>query len=441
MEAIIYTRVSHQGRSISIRDQEKECRAFCERKDIPVRAIFSDDGISASRYGKHRPGWAAVKAELRQGDILVVWEASRAHRDLAEFVALRDLCASLNVPLSYSGRILDFSEGDDRFSGGIDALVAERESEDIKKRVRRGVDSAARAGSPHSRPPWGYKSAPREVDEFGTFRAAWEIDPVEGPRVKEAAERLLGGQSLRAVLRWLGETGYAPSSLSNLRRVVTNPAIAGQRVHQGNVLREATWPALITERQREQLEVNFDHALLTRGYTCHPGPEPKYLLSYVAMCAKCDGPLGPVLRKHRGPNKESYTCLNGCCQRLMRRFDAEVEAELFDVLSKIKPPDEQPAPEVDDTELQDAKKLLNEWIRAAEKGEVGPQAFARVERSLTARIAGLNRPASPSRKRRTSPEEIRKNWQRYTMRRRREVIRAFLTVKLLPGGVVDIKAI
>lgn len=119
MDAVIYTTVSNVAGSTSVQDQETECRGVCERHNWPVRAVFRDDGISASRYGKDRPAWAALKAELRQGDILVVWEASRAHRDLAEWVALRNLCAQLNVPLSYAGRILNLANGDDRFVGGL----------------------------------------------------------------------------------------------------------------------------------------------------------------------------------------------------------------------------------------------------------------------------------------------------------------------------------
>lgn len=233
-QAVVYVRVSHANRSISVEDQERECRQFCERNDRPVRALFTDDGISASRYGKHRPAWEAMKAELRKGDVLVTWEASRATRDLAEYVSLRDLCAERGVLFSYGGEVLDFSHGDDRFSGGLKILLAEQESEQLKARVRRGKRSSAIAGRPSTRPPWGYR---HKTVDGAKVPGVWEHDPHEAPRVREAVRRFLAGQSQRSILEWLRDTeGWTPSSPTNLQRAVRNPALAGYRVHQGQIV-------------------------------------------------------------------------------------------------------------------------------------------------------------------------------------------------------------
>src|SRR5258708_6762432 len=131
MDAVIYTRVSRdaKGERVSVQSQERECRVVCEGNGWPVRSVYCDNSIGASRFSADRPEWQRVKAELRRGDVLVVWESSRAQRDLEEFITLRNLCAEKDVRLSYQGRVLDLSEGDDRFTGGLDALLAERESE------------------------------------------------------------------------------------------------------------------------------------------------------------------------------------------------------------------------------------------------------------------------------------------------------------------------
>ncbi len=39
---------------------------------------------------------------------------------MAEYVLLRDLCAELEVPLSYAGKLLNLNDGDDRFTGGFE---------------------------------------------------------------------------------------------------------------------------------------------------------------------------------------------------------------------------------------------------------------------------------------------------------------------------------
>src|ERR1700730_17694075 len=193
MQALIYTRVSRdtqEGRSVD--DQERECRTECERQGWPVRAVFCDNNISASRYGNRRPEWERLKTELREGDVLVVWEASRAGRDLQEHVNLRNLCAEKGVPLSYGGKVVDLTLGDDRFAAGLDALIAERESEQIRLRVLRGKRAGALEGRRGGRVPWGYQKV---------SPAVWEPDPVEAPRVREAVERILAGESHNAVYR------------------------------------------------------------------------------------------------------------------------------------------------------------------------------------------------------------------------------------------------
>jgi site-specific DNA recombinase len=241
VDAVIYTRVSRDsagGRSVE--DQLRECRQECDRNGWPVRAEYCDNSFGASRYSGDRPEWRRLKGDLRKGDVLVVWEASRAQRDLQEWVELRSLCAELHVPLSYAGRVLDLTSGDDRFTGGLDALVAEYESERIRTRVLRGKRASAADGRPMSRPPWGY-IATREVDAQGRLRPQWEPDPVEAPRVREAVERLLAGESQYAVLEWLKATdGYAPTTPTTLRRALLNPALAGLRQHQGEVVGPAS---------------------------------------------------------------------------------------------------------------------------------------------------------------------------------------------------------
>src|SRR6516164_1177897 len=96
MRAIIYTRVSadQTGQGRSVASQEAECRAVCERNGWEVAEVLCDNDIGASRWsGKDRPEYKKLATILRQGDVLVTWEASRAQRDLDEYVELRKLCA------------------------------------------------------------------------------------------------------------------------------------------------------------------------------------------------------------------------------------------------------------------------------------------------------------------------------------------------------------
>ena len=69
---------------------------YVERQGWTLVRVFDDNDRSASRYArKPRPEYARLKNFLIAGgaDVLVMWEGSRAQRDLRDFLALRDLCA------------------------------------------------------------------------------------------------------------------------------------------------------------------------------------------------------------------------------------------------------------------------------------------------------------------------------------------------------------
>jgi site-specific DNA recombinase len=434
VDAVIYTRVSRdaKGERVSVQSQERECRAVCERNAWPVRAVYCDNSIGASRFSADRPEWKRLKADLRQGEVLVVWESSRAQRDLEEFITLRNLCAEKDVRLSYQGRVLNLSEGDDRFTGGLDALLAERESEYIRKRVLRGKLDAAEAGKPATRPPWGYRRV--GVGE-------WEPDPDEAPRVREAAERLLAGETQYAVFEWLKATeGYAPTTPTTLRRALLNPALAGLRQHQGEVVGKASWPAIITTEQHEQLKSRDRRMKALHGFSSQPGPEPRHLLSGIAKCGVCDEGLRYRAQEGRKPY---YDCRKGHVSRLADMLDKAVEDEIFKRLSAVDPSDYE-SDDADDSaviaEIEELERQLAEWEAEAIAGQVSPGAFGRAERDLTARIEALRGKIETPSELELDPAQ----WPELTMSERRYIVRSLVDVvvpklarrvRALPGDV------
>jgi site-specific DNA recombinase len=427
--AVIYTRVSRaKVGARSVEDQEKECRDQCVRNGWDVRAVYCDNSIGASRHSVgDRPQWKKLQKDLRSGDILVVWEASRAQRDLEEFVALRNLCARLEVPLSYAGRVLDLTLGDDRFVGGLDALIAEREAEQIRTRVLRGKRAAAADGRAPGRPPWGY----RRVDT-----AKWEPDPVEAPRIRQAVERLLSGESQYSILRWLQATGRAPTVATNLRRALCNPALAGLYIHNGDVVGKAQWQPIITEEQHHQLVGRGKAMKRAYGFNSQPGPEPKHLLSGLAMCGKC----GEGLRRRTYANRKStYECRMGHVARLAEDLDRTIEKRLFDRLSKVNPTKFEGDTAGVSAALGEIGKIeehLEEWIAKSIAGEVTAAAFSRIEKGLRERITSLQPQASPPQFGGVDLTKIQANWGRMPMREKRAIVRAFFRITVKPIGRV-----
>lgn len=420
MDAVIYTRVSSDptGGGRSVTDQERECRAVCERNGWPVRQVFTDNDRGASRYSGDRPAWRALKADLRRDEVLVCWEASRSTRDLEEHILLRNLCAELGVLLSYSGgTTLDLREGEDRFRGGLDALLSEHEAERIRTRVLRGKRSAAAEGRPSTRPPWGY----RRVDV-----AKWEPDPIEAPRVREAVERLLAGETQYAVLEWLRETdGYSPASPTRLRRALINPALAGLRKHQGEVVGKAAWEPIITEEQHRRLVARTEWMAARYGFNSQPGPEPKYLLSGIAKCGVCGDGLRYYLR--RGRVIPVYWCYKGHVSRAVPMLDKAVEDELFRRLADVDP--SQYETDDDDSsavldEMEELEQQLREYEAEAIAGRISAGAFGRVEQGLRERIEALRAKIIEPSELELDPDE----WPGLPMVEKRRIIRGLFEI-------------
>lgn len=433
--AVIYNRVSHANRSISVADQERENRATCERNGWPVRRVFTDDGISASRYGSERPEWIALKRFLEPGDILVVWEASRAGRDLAEYVALRQLCVEKSVKFCYSGKVLDLSKGDDRFTSGIDVLVAERESELIKERSLRGKRSAALEGRASGRPPWGYRQKV-DPDTQAPIRCAWEPDPIEAPRVREAVRRFMAGETQNSIYQWLVESeGWTPSGRRAFQRALVNPALAGVKVHHGKEQGAGKWEPILSQQEHQALVNKVDALKRAYKHVSWPGREPRFLLTGIATCGKCGKPV--VHRTFRDSRNNGYGCPDSHVSMPVAEVDREVEDEMLELLTTIRPSryGQTEDPEIQQAidEIAEIEREIDSWVEAASRREVTREAFVKIEKGLRNRIVAL-RPKTVGKAQimNVNFEDLQDGWLNGGLRQRREMARAFLRISLEP---------
>lgn len=385
--AIIYCRVSQDstGQARSVTSQESECRAMCEREGWDVAEVLTDNDLGASRWsGVARPEYERLQDILRPGDVLVTWEASRAQRDLAAYVALRDLCHERGVLWAYSGRTYDLARGDDRFGTGLDALIAEREADQIRERVLRGKRAAALTGRPSGALPFGYR---RTLE-------GWEIDENAAPVVQEITRRVIAGEPIRAISRDLNRRGAPtpdkdpenpkPWDNTRIRAMFRSPSIAGVRIHRGEIIGQASWPAIITEAEWHQVRAIFDDP--TRSTTT--GRAPRHLLSGIARCGVCGEPL-----RYRKPSRQrpGYACANYHVGRRADLVDEVVVGVIVgrlgmddarDVFSR---PDDSHTRAVD--ELRALRSRLEAFADSAADGEITPAAFARIEARLLPQIA------------------------------------------------------
>ncbi len=442
--AIIYTRVSSDpnDRGRSVEEQETECRAVCARNRWEVVDVLSDNDRSASRYAtKDRPQYRKLIKVVESGgaDVLVTWEASRALRDLADYLRLRDLCERQGVLWSYSGRTYDMAESDDRFSTGLDALLAERESDQTRKRVLRAVRANADKGRPHGKVLFGYR---REYDPV-TRELIGQVPDDGGTAevVREAARRVLAGETPYAVAQDFNRRGVLPPrgaprgwDLTQVKRLCVNPGYAGKRVHQGKVIGEATWPPILDESTHLALVARLGDP----RRRSQRDSAVRHLLSGIAVCGVCDGRVR--VQKNRG--FLAYLCVDGF--HVSRREDVLDEYVTETVLRWLERPDNaerltEPADEETAAalaEARDKRARLDGFYDAAAAGELTPQALARIEARLLPEIEAAEHRAQAAV---TSPlvadvagVEARQRWARLSLPQRREIISTLMSIRIMP---------
>jgi len=335
----LYARISEDplGLEEGVERQLADCRDLARSRGWSVVAAHRDNGISAYKGG-HRPGYAALMAQVEASavDQVVVYMTSRLWRNASERVRDRERLRKAAVGIAaVRGPDLDFSSANGRMLAGILGEVDEHESGVKAERVARAAEKRAQDGQPNGAVPFGWR---REQTFDGRGRRL-SFHDVEEPNaaevVREIVARLLVGDSLNLIARDLTSRG-APSPRgkgwipSSVRKVALRPGNAALRVHQGEVLGPAAWPALINEDKHARVT-----ALLGDPARRHSKSGAiKHLLSFgtVARCGVC----GERLRVAVKGGNALYVCnaTRGCVGRRQERVDAMVEAVAVERLSR-----------------------------------------------------------------------------------------------------------
>ncbi|MDT0209022.1 recombinase family protein [Curtobacterium sp. BRD11] len=281
------------------------------RPDAPYR----DADRSASRYTKkQREGFQRLVDDLESGDfgadVLAVWESSRGSRRVREWADLIDLCAKNRVRIwvTTHGRLYDPRNSRDRRSLHEDAVDAEYESDKTSERLLRSVRASAERGVPHGKNLYGYV---RVYDSQSRRLLRVEEHPEQAAVVREAANRVLNGDSFRAIARDFNTRGLParrPSRVEQrsdlgwtapaVKQMLTTVAYAGKREHKGEIVADAVWPALYDFSTWQKLQ-----ALMYPASRRRTNDWPaKHLLAGIAICAVCGGRLH-VGRQNAGKKK------------------------------------------------------------------------------------------------------------------------------------------
>lgn len=420
----IYARISEdrEGDAAGVERQVEDALALAEARGFTVADRFIDNDRSAYS-GRVRPEWKRMLAELSAGNVttVIAWASDRLYRtsrdqlDLMEAVRI----AGGTIATVKDGEV-DPASAEGRMRMGILANVAEFESARKAERVTRASEQRAASGKPHGRPSFGWKLEAGE----------WVLDPEQAALVREAAKRVIGGESCGSIVADWNAQGLQTAAGADtwdhraLRKILRRPVNAGLRIYRGDIVGKATTPAILDVESWEAVLGR----LSARGGQRRPR---RYLLTGMVACAAD----GERLVGHRA-KLEGYECVK-CGRRITSaRLDALISDAVLDAIATPRLAAKLARARNDTKEsdalrdLDRADKRLSELASMYGSGDLDTAEYR------AARQAAQERRAEAARRlqsRRGSlvlvealgaPEGIRALWVRQPVAWRREVIRA-----------------
>jgi hypothetical protein len=199
---------------------------------------------------------------------------------------------------SVTGEV-DLATSEGRLFARIQGAVANKSSEDMSRRIRRKQLELAEAG----------KLINGGARAYGYSRDGMSVVPDEAEIIREAAQRVLAGDSLRSLVADFHGRSIKGSSgkfMSNatLRAMLQSARISGQREHHGKIVAKGEWPGVITPEETAKLRALFSDPKrrMNRGgrggYT--------YLLTGLLRCGVCGQPMRARPKK---PGERRYACI------------------------------------------------------------------------------------------------------------------------------------
>lgn len=288
-----------KGTSLQIGRQHRENRAYIDRVDPGARVIeMQDDGVSGF-LDKMRPGFNAALDLVanRQVDAFIAWHADRISRNVEVTARVVNACQAAGVELHTA--LGGWHADPTRLY--IESVLAEAESRQKRERQL---------------------SKHRELADTGGFTGGqrrFGYEPTNPPTVRESeaaiirdmAGRLLLGESLASLARWLNDAGIATArgseawGPSQVRSLLLNPRLIGVRLFNGERLASA-FPRIMDDALFLAVGDYLGNPM--RRTTDSRAGKGKHLLTGIAVCDLCSAPVAGLARKD---GRFLYRC-TGC---------------------------------------------------------------------------------------------------------------------------------
>jgi site-specific DNA recombinase len=430
----IYCRISQdrEGRRLGVRRQEEDCRALAEQLGYRIVDVFIENDIGAStRSKKPRPEFDKMISLAPGVDAILSYSSGRLTRRPMESERLIQLYETQGTLIHYvNARDNDLSTARGRSRARDDARRDAEEVEEMSERVKRDVDRRIAEGVPHG----GTRA-------FG-WTKAHQLDPVEAPILAELAARALAGESLKSLgrdlydrnipqVRWHAPLVMKPWPYQVVRKMLTNPRIAGIRTHEGEEVGKATWPPIVDMPTWQSLKTLFSDSSRHSGGTAGR----VHLLTGLARCGECDRPINirSSSSKERGKRRR-YWCPACSLYRVVEPVDLYVTSVVVRMLEDYR---DTPAA-VDPQALRNVEDLRDRIKAAridfAQDDTLTPQDLRETLRLLRGRLEAEEAKLIPSRRSHTlagaTGPDAAVAWASLNLDRRRALIDSLVDIRL-----------
>lgn len=488
----IYCRISEAADDLGVKRQEKHCRRLGERRGwtLAHARIYIDNDITAARKNgelPERPDFDRLRADIQAGEVdgVLAYDLDRLLRDPFEaeqFYLVAEQAGMYRILTEADD--VDISTGHGLMVARIKAAVAAEEVRKIRQRVAAKKLERAEKGLPAGggRRAFGWSCHPRvrepkctrrRCPHDETCRARLEerakpcaipgcahdrgmsLVEAEADGLRRAAVMILDGSTLEAAATMLDEAGlpatpgqkWDPKVLS---RVLKSPRMVARRQHQGEIIGDAAWPAILDTKTWQRVRDEL-------GRRQHfVAPYREHLLGGVARC-KCEAKLyAQVTTRHGEKGPVVYSCKKergGCggvsivADRLEERVVTEVGSwfatkEMADRITALIVGDEVDEVAELEAEVLAAEERLRaiarereelglDWVEVEESRRV---VKARLETARSKLSAARRRAAVRSPLGQVTVEEIAEAWAGGDPATRREIIAALARVTVRSVG-------
>jgi DNA invertase Pin-like site-specific DNA recombinase len=338
--------------------------------------VFVDDGISGAEF-KNRPSFLRLMSALKPRApfaVLIVSEESRLGRESIEtsFVIKQLIQAGVRV-FCYldGGRERRLDSPTDKLMMSLTAFNDEMERDKARQRAYDAGLRKARAGYCTGRRKFGYDRHPIVVNGLRSH-TEWRINPGEADVMRRIFARAFAGAGNQRICRELNDDGIKPIdggtwSPTTIQNMLTSPMYRGEIVwnmsHARNawgerkrvdvppsewiripmpslrIVDDVTWYGV--QQRKRTVTAHLTAISASRG-GARRDRDSAYLLTGLARCPDCDGPITVIsrpasysaaaMRTVPRPTVKSYGCLN--YQRKGRHACTNATTVVVDVVNR-----------------------------------------------------------------------------------------------------------